>query len=203
MKRRPKTLIRIGALLILAAASLTLYNVWDSYRAGRTSRKIEEELTAAIDQNEKGTDHIVTESGDREMPLVTLDGVEYIGTISIPVAGLVLPVQYNYTFEALKNSPCRYYGSYMTNDLVICAHNSSKHFGPIRWLEQGDDIYLRTVEGAQIHYNVLGLEKIQPEEIERMVSKENTELGSWDLTLFTCYVGGQTRCAVRCVRVED
>ena len=36
-----------------------------------------------------------------------------------------------------------------------------------------------------------------------MVSKENTELGSWDLTLFTCYVGGQTRCAVRCVRVED
>lgn len=203
MKRRPKTLIRIGALLILAAASLTFYNVWDSYRAGRTSRKIEEELTAAIDQNEKGTDHIVTESGDREMPLVTLDGVEYIGTISIPVAGLVLPVQYNYTFDALKNSPCRYYGSYMTNDLVICAHNSSKHFGPIRWLEPGDDVYLRTVEGVQIHYTVLGLEKLQPEEIERMVSTENGKLGSWDLTLFTCYVGGQTRCAVRCVRVED
>lgn len=203
MKCRPKTLIRIGALLILAAASLTLYNVWDSYRAGRTSRKIEEELTAAIDQNEKETDHIVTESGDREMPLVTLDGVEYIGTISIPVAGLVLPVQYNYTFDALKNSPCRYYGSYMTNDLVICAHNSSKHFGPIRWLEPGDDVYLRTVEGVQIHYTVLGLEKLQPEEIERMVSTENGKLGSWDLTLFTCYVGGQTRCAVRCVRVED
>ena len=24
----------------------------------------------------------------------------------------------------------------------------------------------------------------------------------WDLTLFTCFIGGRTRCTVRCTRVE-
>lgn len=202
MRRSSKKLITVGTVLILAAASLTLYNVWDAYRAGKAAQAIEEELTAAIDQNEKKSEDTVTESTEREMDVVTLDGVDYIGTITIPVAGLVLPVQYNYTFDALRNSPCRYYGSYMTNDLVICAHNSSKHFGPIRWLEAGDDIYLRTVDGAEIHYTVKGLETLQPEEVDRMTSTKDETLGSWDLTLFTCYIGGQTRCAVRCARAD-
>ena len=202
MRRSSKTLITVGTVLILAAASLTLYNVWDAYRAGKAAQAIEEELTAAIDQKEKKSEDTVTESTEREMDVVTLDGVDYIGTITIPVAGLVLPVQYNYTFDALRNSPCRYYGSYMTNDLVICAHNSSKHFGPIRWLEAGDDIYLRTVDGAEIHYTVKGLETLQPEEVDRMTSTKDETLGSWDLTLFTCYIGGQTRCAVRCARAD-
>ena len=202
MRRSSKTLITVGTVLILAAASLTLYNVWDAYRAGKAAQAIEEELTAAIDNNETKAENTVTESKEREMDVVTLDGVDYIGTITIPVAGLVLPVQYNYTFDALRNSPCRYYGSYMTNDLVICAHNSSKHFGPIRWLEAGDDIYLRTVDGAEIHYTVKGLETLQPEEVDRMTSTKDETLGSWDLTLFTCYIGGQTRCAVRCARAD-
>lgn len=202
MRRSSKKLITVGTVLILAAASLTLYNVWDAYCAGKAAQAIEEELTAAIDQNEKKSEDTVTESTEREMDVVTLDGVDYIGTITIPVAGLVLPVQYNYTFDALRNSPCRYYGSYMTNDLVICAHNSSKHFGPIRWLEAGDDIYLRTVDGAEIHYTVKGLETLQPEEVDRMTSTKDETLGSWDLTLFTCYIGGQTRCAVRCARAD-
>ena len=202
MRRSSKKLITVGTVLILAAASLTLYNVWDAYRAGKAAQAIEEELTAAIDHNETKAENTVTESTEREMDVVTLDGVDYIGTITIPVAGLVLPVQYNYTFDALRNSPCRYYGSYMTNDLVICAHNSSKHFGPIRWLEAGDDIYLRTVDGAEIHYTVKGLETLQPEEVDRMTSTKDETLGSWDLTLFTCYIGGQTRCAVRCARAD-
>lgn len=201
-KRRSKALIRIGALLILAAASLTLYNVLDAYRAGRTVQNIEDELTAVIDQNKKKAEDTVTESSVREMDVVTLDGVAYIGTISIPAAGLVLPVQYNYSFDGMRNSPCRYYGSYMTNDLVICAHDFSKHFGPIRWLEPGDDVYLQTVDDVQIRYTVVGLEKLQPDEVDRMVSREDETLGSWDLTLFTCYFGGQTRCAVRCARTE-
>lgn len=203
LRRRSKTLIVIGSVLILAAASLTLYNVWDSDRAGRVSAAIEEQLDAAIEANaQAATDHC-TVSDDREMHTVTLDGVRYIGTITIPAAELVLPVRYDYTFEALKNSPCRYYGSYLTNDLVICAHNSRKHFGPIRYLMAGDDIYLRTVDGDQIHYVVLGLETIQPDEIDRMISTENEKFGKWDLTMFTCYVGGQTRCAVRCARADN
>ena len=98
IRRRSKILIIIGAVLILGAASLTLYNVWDSDRAGRVSAAIEEQLNAAIDVNaQEATDHS-TVSDDREMDTVTLNGVQYIGTISIPAAGLALPVRYDYTF---------------------------------------------------------------------------------------------------------
>ena len=33
-------------------------------------------------------------------------------------------------------------------------------------------------------------------------TKDGSVTSEWDLTLFTCNTGGQTRCAVRCSRVR-
>ena len=41
------------------------------------------------------------------------------------------------------------------------------------------------------------LELLWPEQTEEMLS------GEWDLTLFTCTLGGRQRVTVRCDRIED
>ena len=102
-------------------------------------------------------------------------------------------------YERLKISPCRYTGSYFTDDMVICAHNYAQHFGSIRWMDIGDDIYFITVEGKVYHYQVSNLETVRPTAIEEMIDSREAD---WNLTLFTCNADGQTRCAVRCVRVQ-
>ena len=133
------------------------------------------------------------------------DGYECIGILEIPSESLTLPVMSKWDYDRLKIAPCRFTGSYYSNDLVICGHNYSKHFSPIKWMDIGEDIYFINVEGLTIHYIVVNRETLQPTDVDLMVDNKNNNKEStmdWDMTLFTCNIGGQTRCAVRCSRVD-
>ncbi len=134
------------------------------------------------------------------MPTVELDGSLYIGILEIPSLSLSLPVMENWDYDKLKIAPCRYSGSYYMNDLVICGHNYAKHFASLLHISIGADVYFTNMDGQVIHYVVTNRETVWPTQVDVMI--DNT-LEGWDLTLFTCYTGGQTRCAVRCTRVED
>ncbi len=134
------------------------------------------------------------------MPSEELDGSLYIGILEIPSLSLSLPVMENWDYDKLKIAPCRYSGSYYLNDLVICGHNYAQHFATLLHIGIGADVYFTNMDGQVIHYTVTNRETVWPTQIEVMI---DNSLEDWDLTLFTCYTGGQTRCAVRCTRVED
>ena len=138
---------------------------------------------------------------DIEMETATVNDTGYIGIIEIPSASLSLPVAYDWDYEKLKISPCRFHGSYYTDDLVICAHDYGSHFRAIRALGIGDTVVFTAMNGESIRYVVTNVETVQPTAVEQMINNigENSEK-LWDLTLFTCNVGGMTRCAVRCER---
>lgn len=183
--------IVIGILLLIGALALTLYNRWDAERANRAAQNIVDELEAVI----PGKGPIYPEINS-EMPTIDIDGNLYIGTLTIPSLDLVLPVMAEWSYDGLRIAPCRYTGSYYTDDLVICGHNYAKHFSPIKYIEPGADVYFKNTEGTVYHYIVDNVETLQPTQVEDMVS------GDWDLSLFTCNTGGQSRCAVRCVRIN-
>lgn len=129
-----------------------------------------------------------------------VEGYSYIGIIEIPSLGLSLPVGENFSYAQLNYSPCRYCGSYYTDDMVICGHNYTSHFGPLNYIKAGESVNFITADGEKIQYTVIERETVWPLQIERM-----TDPGDhlWDLTLFTCNNGGESRCAVRCARVRD
>lgn len=135
-----------------------------------------------------------------EMETMEIDGELYIGTIEVPSLGMKLPIISDWDSKKLKKSPCRYSGNYYSDDLVLCGHNyrGGRHFGPIKNITAGADVYLTTVTGDTLHYAVIRGEKLGPRQVEKMVSKTD-----WDLTLYTCTSNGSERLTVRCVRVED
>ena len=145
---------------------------------------------------------ISTAEAFEEMPTEIIDGESYIGILEIPSLDLILPVMENWDYDRLKISPCRYSGSYYSDDLVICAHNYARHFSPIKWINLGEDVYFTNVNGVRLHYKTSNIETVQPTQVDLMIGTDsNASSGdNWDLTLFTCNTGGQTRCAVRCVR---
>ena len=59
-------------------------------------------------------------------------------------------------------------------------------------------MYFTTVKGKTYHYQVSNREIVKPTALEEMITGDD-----WDLTLFTCTIGGQARCAVRCELVDD
>lgn len=202
MKRKGSVLIFTGLLLIAAALFITAFNLREEAAARTASVRAADRLEALIPAHTPRPAAVpgavlpenVPET-DMEMPVKTVDGVDYIGVIAVPSLSLELPVASEWSYERLKILPCRYSGSVYSGDMVLCAHNYSSHFGQIKTLKPGDAVVFTDVDGNVYNYEVAELETLQPAAVDEMKS------GEWDLTLFTCTIGGQTRVTVRCDRV--
>lgn len=200
MERKSRSLIRFGLLLITAALLLTLYNVYDAGRADRSVSRLAARLDALLAaQAEDGSaltgeieipDYLL--NPDMEMPQETIDGQDYIGVLRIPSLSLELPIISHWNDARLRIAPCRYVGSAYTKDLVIAGHNYNSHFGRLKTLAAGDEVTFTDMAGNLFTYEVSEIEILQPTAIEEM------QTGDWDLTLFTCTIGGRTRVTVRC-----
>lgn len=204
--------IFLGLLLIAAALSLAVYNLYDAHRATQSVRQIidqmdtilvstepvqtEQSTQAPIDTTEAAVPDYVW-NPDMEMPTVRIDGRDYIGVLRIPSWDLELPVISRWSYPDLKIAPCRYGGSAYTNDLIIAAHNYDSHFGNLKTLTVGDTVLFTDMDGNVFTYTVVERETLMATAVGEMTG------GEWDLTLFTCTVGGTYRVTVRCDLVSE
>lgn len=205
IKPKGRIFMAAGLLCILAAFSLTGYNLWDEYRAGLTSDNVFEQLTHVIDENpenpgdtdqeERIPDYILNPNMD--MPTILIDGHKYIGILSIPALDITLPVMDQWSYPNLKIAPNRYLGSPYTDNFIIAAHNYRVHFGRLNTLAAGDRIEFTDVDANRFLYSVAEIEVMKGDETERM------NAGDWDLTLFTCTLGGESRVTVRCEKTNQ
>ncbi len=222
-RKKGKLLIYAGSFLIVASFILTAYNFYDNYKAKQSSGKalaelgkilleeaednFEEDLSTAEANTENGlTVPEVVESiqipdyitnPHKEMPIQSIDGQDYIGILGIPSCELHLPIISEWSYRRLKIAPCRYHGSVYTDDLVIAAHNYKSHFGNLQNLKEGDTVILTDMDGNVFNYQVVEKEILAPTDMQAM------EEGNWDLTLFTCTVGGASRVTVRCTNTNQ
>lgn len=134
------------------------------------------------------------EPAERGADTLTLGGAEWLGWLSIPSLELELPVQAEWSYLALKTSPCRYAGTPEAG-LVIAAHNYEQHFARLNLLTAGDTVEFTDVSGTAHRYTVMQVETLAPTAVEEMTG------GDWNLTLFTCTYSGQARVTVRCVKM--
>lgn len=207
MRKLGSVLQWVGVLLLAAALILTVRNIREDNQAGESARQVLEALAmpaaadgpleAAPTKDTAGPDvripdHIL--DPDRDMPVKTVDGQDYVGVITLHDLGLELPVMGDWDYTKLKKSPCLYSGSAYQDDLVIMAHNYRSQFGRIRRLNTGDRITFTDMDGNAFLYLVDAVEVLSPYEVAEVTN------GEWDLTLFTCTLGGQNRIVVRCER---
>lgn len=187
-----------GLLLIAAALCLTIYNIWDEQRADKASENalkgveshLSDKIINDIDSVLNIPEYVL--NPDMEMPIISVDGNDYIGILSIPSIDIELPVMSDWSYKKLKIAPCRYAGSVYKNNIVIAAHNYNRHFGKIQELQIGSLVSFKDSNGNMFDYKVVEMEILQPTAVEEM------KTGDWDLTLFTCTLGGRTRVTVRC-----
>ena len=193
-----------GLLLFAAALALSVYNLWDGYRAEQSREKLLEEYRDKSqnisDEGEQaeGSDGQIPDyqlNPEMEMPEITLedlDGAACIGVLEIPEIDLKLPVLSEWSYPLLKKAPCRYSGSAYLDNLVIAAHNYRTHFGKLKELETGDEVIFTDAAGNRFEYKVAVVEALTPQSVEDMTS------GEWALSLFTCTLDGKNRVTVRC-----
>ena len=198
--RNKKSLFLVlgGLLLIAAALCLTGYNIADGWRAGWASSRVLAQMETGSAERESLPETAGQESDadDPEeeswMAVIPVDGNDYIGVLEIPDLKLQLPVMSQWSYPKLRIAPCRYQGSAADGNLIIAGHNYERHFGNLKNLQVGEAVTFTDVEGNCYIYQVQQVETLEPTDIQEM------EAGEWDLTLFTCTVGGRYRVTVRC-----
>lgn len=191
--------VAIGAVLILSALLLFFYNQNEDEQAGQEAQTILNDVQTAIEQREiEGPTTEQTQEPEEtepaELTVVVIDGYEYIGYLSIPDLELELPVMADWDYERLKLAPCRQFGSTVTDDLVIAAHNYKRHFGALGQLALGARIMFTDMDGNEIPYLVEKSATIDPKAVDAVQNSE------YDLVLYTCTYGGSNRVAVFCDR---
>ncbi len=209
-----------GLLLIVAALCLIAYNRYEDRKAADAVADVLMEIYADSDVSQKSDETSTQDTSpahyeetqtepepeiiipdyvrdpNMEMPAKEINGQTYIGVIDIPALELSLPVISEWSYPRLKIAPCRYQGSAYLDDLIIAAHNYQSHFGTLITLKIGDMVYFTDMNENVFAYKVIEMETLGGSDVDNMVS------GDWDLTLFTCTVGGKTRVTVRCEREE-
>ena len=184
-------------VVFLAALSLFAFNCWEAKRAENTAKTILSQLEDVVQGKNNPSASPETDPYNLEMTVTEIDDYGYVGYLSIPALDLELPVMSQWDYTWLKISPCRYSGSTKTDDLVICAHNYTRHFGLLFNLAPGDVVYFTDMNGKLWCYEVTVVDILSPTAVEDMTA------GDCGLTLFTCTYGGGSQVLVRCERIRE
>ena len=196
----------LGVILLGGALVLFVHNQREASQAEMQSVTLLPQLMQVIEESENTAAEPVTyaqpvgtpveflDPSAFEMTEVQINGYAYIGYLSIPKLNLELPIMADWDYNRLRIAPCRYVGSVRGEDLVIMAHNYASHFGGLSKLTEGDSVIFTDMDGVVTVYQVVAQDILDPYAVEEMVS------GEFDLTLFTCTYGGQSRVTVYCDR---
>lgn len=131
-----------------------------------------------------------TETVDENTSSITaviVDDVPYAGILVFPQLELELPVAFYCTDENLRASPCLCGGTMETSDLIIAGHNYQSHFASLSQLSPGDIITY--VDGSGIVHSL----KFTYAQTITETDFEALAQGTWDMTLFTCVYGDNTK----------
>ena len=198
-------MISLGAVLILSALLLFVYNQWEDQKAGESAEKMLADVQTAITQQiesspaqpEKEESAEKEETEPEESKISMINGYNYIGVLNLPTLNLELPVLSDCDEALLKVAPCRDFGDLATDDLVIAAHNYRRHFGRLSQLSYGDQVTFTDMDGNVHVYQVAEISMIAPTDVSLVADS------AYELVLYTCDYTNQNRIMVGCRKIAE
>ena len=187
--------------MISIAIGLILYNNNQSNKVLKENEEVivifDEVIKKNINNTEikENTNTIISENITNTDTSININGYNYSGILSIPGINLTIPIIENWSYPNLKISSCIYSGSIRYNNLVIAGHNYKSTFRKLYDLHEGNTAYFKTSDGLIYNYKLEKIEILNPTEVDNMKNS------SYDLTLFTCTIGGKNRYTLRFSRI--
>ena len=187
--RKRTVLLTLGGLFLLAALALTARNLRQEARAQTAAEQTLQTLapivqTAADAQTPLEAEAVPADEQvipdyqldpQMEMPVTTIDGVDYIGVLEIPALKLTLPVAGDWSYALLDLAPCRYAGSAYLDDLVILGHNYRGFFRDLSQLQPGDTVFFTDTDGNRFSYAVSGYNGVLKKPLRRKCERTTEE----------------------------
>ena len=168
-------LVFFGVMLIISSVSLMLYQSVGQKMTVQSNAEIVDTLFTLMPSVHSGEKD---DRVDMNMPMLEIDGENFIGIIEIPLFDRKLPVCGSWNSHKVSEFPCRYSGSLYDGSLIIGGSDAAGQFDFTKNISIGDSVFLTDMVGGQYFYRVEWIE------ITADVSTENLVSDKADMILF-------------------
>lgn len=191
MKRGKHTIpLLLGLGLILISLFLVLFFQIRLQIGASHSRHTVDRLTQMLPSRTVGVPESYPEP---RMPVIELDGTDYVALLEIPAQGLLLPVADQWNNHRLSHAPARFTGSAYDGTLVIGGTDDPRQFGFCDRIDTGATVTITDMTGAQFTYTVSQVDRSGQAETQWLTQSD------YDLTLFCRDQYTTDYLAVRCL----
>lgn len=184
--------IILGMALILGSLCLVLLVQIRLQMGAQNCAQAVQQLQKMIPDRSVGVPENRPES---RMPVLEIDGTDYVALLEIPAQGLVLPVADQWDSSNLPRSPARFSGSTYNGPLVIGGADDPRQFGFCNQIDTGATVTVTDLTGAQFSYTVSRVDRAGQAETQWLTQAD------YDLTLFCRDPYSMDYLAVRCLLV--
>ena len=189
-KQKFPLLFVLGIGLILISVSLLLAYHIRMYLGAQHSQRILLQLYEILPEQTQGVPGMYP---DANMPVLEIEGTDYVAVVEVPSFGITLPVADQWDADKLYRSPARFLGSVYDNTLILGGADDAQQFGFCDKIQHGALVTVTDMTGAQFSYTVSEIDRAKHAETQWLAEAD------CDLTLFCHDVYSMEYIAVRCV----
>ena len=190
MKRRIPFLLILGTCLIVFSLCCVIVVQLQQYNGTRNCQEVVVEMNKLLPDRTPGVPGAYSDS---VMPVLEINGADYVALLEIPAQGVVLPVSDQWNSMGLSNSPARFSGSAYDKSLVIGGVDHPRQFGFCDEIEHDAVLNITDMTGAQFSYIVSRIDRSKHAQTQWLQNEE------YDLTLFCRSAYSMEYIAVRCI----
>lgn len=180
----------LGICLILASLCLLAVLQLRMYRGTQKSKAAATQLLALLPERVPG---VAGTDIDPQMPVLEIDGTDYVGLLEIPALDAVVPVADKWEQNMLTSACGRFWGSAYDHTLVIGGPDHPGQFDFCDDIEVGAVVLVTDMTGVQFAYTVSRVDRAKHAERQWLLDTE------YDLTIFCRDASSFEYIAVRCV----
>ena len=190
MKRRIPLLFVLGIGLIVFSLCFTIVVQLQLHNGTKNCQKVVAEMNRLLPDRTPGILGMHSAPG---MPVLEINGADYVALIEIPSIGIVLPVVDKWDSNRLSLSPARFFGSAYDSTLIIGGADYPLQFGFCDEIEHDAVLNITDMTGAQFSYIVSRIDRSKHAQTQWLQNEE------YDLTLFCRSAYSMEYIAVRCI----
>ena len=190
-KKSSLILMILGIVLITAAVTVVAFSQLSAGKAESDCKALVVKLRGLMPLIHTGE---MDDRVEMAMPMVEVNGKNYVGIIQLPKYDVELPVSAQWDANAITANPCRYTGSIYDGTFIIGGSDNSGQFDFMKLITMGDEISVTDMTGSQYRYTVTWVEKTKD------VSTEALSGGDDVLVLFARNTYSTDYTIVRCAR---
>lgn len=162
-----------GAVMMAAALVTLVFWQWNIHASAKAAVEHVHTLRTLIPEPQGAMPEV---RRDNSMPVLSLEGEDYIGILEIPAFGSALPVGAHWGHSS--RYPCRLTGSVYDGSIRIGATTQAGQYDFYRDISVGDALYFTDMTGNRYGYVVADIR------YTRHADEENPDSREADLMLF-------------------